>query len=46
MPEIHACKHVAMRLPTPNRKDVGIAITISMVVLNGQLGITLGFSSN
>ncbi len=46
MPEIHACKHVAMGIPTPNRGDVGFAVTISMVVLNGQLGIILGFASN
>jgi len=37
MPKLHACKYVAMAVPTPNRGDVGVAVTISMVVLNGHL---------
>ena len=37
MPKLHACKYVAMAVPTPNRGDVGVAVTNSMVIFNGRL---------
>ncbi len=37
MPKVHACEYVAMGVPTPNRGDVGVAVTNSMVIFNGRL---------